>query len=630
MGLAGFISKMVTSITKTTFQFNKTLDVLIKQFKDACPSTEELKKLIIQKNEINGALIEIEGKIATLNKVAAGSEVAVKALSAGKAIIKQLPIPTSFPPGVGIPVSIINNFSDALDNLGTLIDKEEASLDAIPDALDLISKDVGEVITKLNEFNVALNTCLEQDPNITQGDLDKLIATTENFVGVLTDEDLNKLLNEPPGLLYGDYYLRKRIVPTVEEFSFNKKQIVAQNKETVMEGDFYDENIIVEKLFGDESFSSSNVVLVDEMKWLIDTKDLIFPPPAPAEDPLKAIQKLSQVAILSAIYGANPEEAEELYELAWELSQNKGPNKAYYNTLVTQAFDNSRTVLEQAVANEGYEWQQGDRVLNATIKTLFLADFSNTVNEIQLKAAISVIRNKANTLLKQANNIGGSYNSTGKRWSKDGDFTNNPNNKLYPYSERLASTAENLMNDATLGNEFVSLRPEIARRKPLMQAVFEVVNYEFLSGRPYNFNDPLKDYFLSKNLGYNQPLINEVLINGDNNSAITGEELESIYDAEILINEIWFFENSNFNDNPQITPNGVTLNMLLGYSKYQVFFKLRSTLGIGWYNTNAQIASMLPFWSGNPGYNDSGNSDLTIADKWYFEFGKNGLSTPTG
>ena len=45
-------------------------------------------------NEINGALIEIEGKIATLNKVAAGSEVAVKALSAGKTIIKQLPIPT--------------------------------------------------------------------------------------------------------------------------------------------------------------------------------------------------------------------------------------------------------------------------------------------------------------------------------------------------------------------------------------------------------------------------------------------------------------------------------------------------------------------------------------------------------
>ena len=626
MALAKFISKIVESITKTTFQFNKTLDVLISQFKDTCPTTNELKALIQQKNQINNALVQIEGKIATLNKVAEGSEIAVEALSIGKTVIKQLPIPSSVPPGIGLPLSVTNNFSDALDNLGTLIDKEEASLDAIPDALELISKDVGEVITKLNEFNVALNDCLEKDNNITQEDLDSIVATTGNFVNVLSDADLDDILSKPPGLLYGDYYLRKQIVPTVEEFSFDKKQIVAQNKETVIEGDFYNENILVEKLFGDESFSSSNTVLVDEMKWIIDTKDLIFPPPAPAEDPLKAIQKLSQVAILQAIYGANAEEAEELYELAWELSQNKGPNKGYYDTLVVEAFNESRTVLEQAVANEGYEWQQGDRVLNATIKTLFLADYASTVNEIQLKAAISGIRNQAITLLKQARDIGGNYNSVGKRWSKDGDFENIPNNKLYPYSARLAATAENVFNN--LGS-FESLRSEMARRKPLMQAIFEIANYEFLSGRPYNFNDPLKDYFLSKNLGYNQPIINEIVINGDNNSAITDEELESIYEAEIRDNEDWFFSLINFNDDTPITPNGVTLNMLAMYSKYEIFFKLRSTLGIGWYNTNAQVASLLSFWSGNPGYG-SISQPLTPADKWYFEFGRNGLNAPTG
>ena len=47
MALAKFISKIVESITKTTFQFNKTLDVLISQFKDTCPTTNELKALIL-------------------------------------------------------------------------------------------------------------------------------------------------------------------------------------------------------------------------------------------------------------------------------------------------------------------------------------------------------------------------------------------------------------------------------------------------------------------------------------------------------------------------------------------------------------------------------------------------------
>jgi len=637
MALADFISKIVTSITRATFQFNKSLDVLIDKFKEGCPTTQELKILIVQKNEINGALEQIEQKIATLNKVAEGSEIAAEALNTGKTVIKQLPAPSAVPPGVGLPLNIFNNFSDALDNLGTLIDKEKASLDTIPGALDIIEKDVGTVITKLKKFDEVLNKCLEEDPNITQEDLDSIDATTENFVGVLTNAELEKLLSGPPGLLYGDYYLRKQIVPT--EFSFNKKQITAQNKESVPPpGEYYKEEVAVEMLYGDESFSSSNLVLVNEMKWLIDTKDLIFLPPPPAEDPLKAIYKAGQIVILMSIYGANEEEANELYELAWELSQNKGPNKGYYNTLVNEAFDNSRTVLEQAVANEGYEWKEGDRVLDSTIKKLFLEDYAKTISELELNGAISQIRAQARSLENTANSIGGGYNANSKRWQNDGDFTNNPNNKLYPYSERLASTAENLLNDNNIGNEFISLRPEMARRKSFMQAIFEAANYLFLSGRPYNFNDPLKEYFNSRGIGYNQPIINDININGTPTELISVIELEAIYEAELNI-----INNFNLRPDNLLPPNfdtaedGLTFEQRKAYAKTKVFLKLLDTLGITWYNENAQISSELPFWSpggGNPNsssYNQNNpNAGLTIADKWYFEFGRNNLPIPTG
>ena len=436
MALAGFISKIVQSITRTTFQFNKTLDVLIDRFKGGCPTTKELESLVQQKNQINGALNQINQKIATLNKVAQGSEVAVEALKAGKTVIKQLPIPSSVPPGVGLPLSVTNNLADSLDNLGTLIDKEEASLESIPEALELISNDVGEVITKLNEFDVVLNDCIEKDPNITS---DNLNATTFELEGVLSEAELENILNTPPGLLYGDYYLRLSFPPT--DTSLIKKQIIAQNKESVVDGEFYNENAQVEELLGDESFSSSNTVLVDEMKWLIDTKDLIFPAPEPQEDPLKAIFKENQIIILMSLFGANREEADELYELAWELSQNRGPNQENYPTIVQEAFDNSRTILEQAVANEGYEWQQGDRVLDATIKRLFLADFEGTDQVIS--GQISLIRSTARNILNKANEIGGNYNPTSKRWSNDGAFGYANDGRLYPYSERLALTAEN-------------------------------------------------------------------------------------------------------------------------------------------------------------------------------------------
>ena len=637
MGLAGFISKIVTSITRSTFKFNKTLDDLILKFKDACPTTAELKALIQQKNQINGALVQIEQKIATLNKVAIGSEIAVGALKIGVTFIKQLPIPTSFPPGVGIPVSIINNFSSALDDLGTLVDKEEASIETIPKALDLISEDVGEVITKLNDLDVVLTECLLKDPNITQDDLNSIDDDATNFVGLISNDELNKLLNEPPGLLYGDYYLRKQIVPNLlTSSSLIKKQITAQNKESVIEGDFYNPGAPIETLLGDESFSSSNVVLVDEMKWLIDTKDLVFPPPPPAVDPLKELYKSGQLVILMSIYGANAEEADEIYELAWELSQGKGPNKGYFDTLVQKAFDNSRTVLEQAVANEGYEWKQGDRVLDATIKTLFLSDFAKTASEQELKGAISQLRKAGRNLLEKADEIGGSYNSDGKRWNNDGDFEYSLNTALYPYSERLAATAENNLNDSNIGIEYVSLREEMARRKPLMQAIFEAANAQFLAGRPYIFNDPLKEYFLSRDIGYNQPIINNVAISGNANESITSGEINQIYEIERDSAETYFNLN-RIAPNYDITADGLTWDQIRAYSKTKVFLKLKEVLGIVWYNQNAQVASELPFWSvggGNPQsqtyQQNNPNKNLTTADKWYFEFGRNGLPIPTG
>jgi hypothetical protein len=637
MGLAGFISKIVTSITRSTFKFNKTLDDLILKFKDACPTTAELKALIQQKNQINGALVQIEQKIATLNKVAIGSEIAVGALKIGVTFIKQLPIPTSFPPGVGIPVSIINNFSSALDDLGTLVDKEEASIETIPKALDLISEDVGEVITKLNDLDVVLTECLLKDPNITQDDLNSIDDDATNFVGLISNDELNKLLNEPPGLLYGDYYLRKRIVPNLlTSSSLIKKQITAQNKESVIEGDFYNPGAPIETLLGDESFSSSNVVLVDEMKWLIDTKDLVFPPPPPAVDPLKELYKSGQLVILMSIYGANAEEADEIYELAWELSQGKGPNKGYFDTLVQKAFDNSRTVLEQAVANEGYEWKQGDRVLDATIKTLFLSDFAKTASEQELKGAISQLRKAGRNLLEKADEIGGSYNSDGKRWNNDGDFEYSLNTALYPYSERLAATAENNLNDSNIGIEYVSLREEMARRKPLMQAIFEAANAQFLAGRPYIFNDPLKEYFLSRDIGYNQPIINNVAISGNANESITSGEINQIYEIERDSAETYFNLN-RIAPNYDITADGLTWDQIRAYSKTKVFLKLKEVLGIVWYNQNAQVASELPFWSvggGNPQsqtyQQNNVNNLLTPSMPWYFEFGRNGLNIPTG
>ena len=169
-----------------------------------------------------------------------------------------------------------------------------------------------------------------------------------------------------------------------------------------------------------------------------------------------------------------------------------------------------------------------------------------------------------------------------------------------------------------------------------MQAIFEEANYLSLQNPDISFSDPLSDYFLSKDIGYNQPIINGYPITGTSQTPITFDEIEALWELEKDLNVDWWWNNSDYSVEPQITSNGVTWDNLDAYSKTQLMLKLRTALGNGWYNSTAIIAAELPFWylqnvnsQITNDYNDP-NKNLDPTNKWYFEFGRNGLPVPTG
>ena len=383
------------------------------------------------------------------------------------------------------------------------------------------------------------------------------------------------------------------------------------------------------------------------MKWLIDTKNLYFPPPPPAEDPLKALYRDSQLTILMAIYQANREEAEELYDRAWDISQN--PEHPSYNTLVEKAFDNSRTLLEQAVANEGYEFEDGDRVLNATLKRRFFADLVGTDKEDSIPGLISQLKQRAKSYETLALDEGGDYNYTSKTFNYD--LENSTFSKLYLFSLRLSSTSPNNYMFQNIDSEFIPIEKEIKARKLRWQVVYESAKEMKLipTLNPLiTFNDPLNSYFASNDIGYDTLVINGFSISGNpsEGTEITFSEIESLFDYELSeITPNYYFDNASPNSTPipDATPNGLTANYdWPAYSKYQVFFTLIQTFGISWYNKNAQTISDFSFWGGLDG-NQSGGGGLNYSNvnyqlianelsdaQWYFEFGQNNLPIPTG
>lgn len=112
-----------------------------------------LNQIIQQKNTLQGALNTITSPLLTLETLPKTINPVLNGLDITITTIKALPFPTSVPPGVGIPVSVINGFSDALDTLKILLDKFGGPLEIIPGIIQQINGILVPIVEKFSSFD---------------------------------------------------------------------------------------------------------------------------------------------------------------------------------------------------------------------------------------------------------------------------------------------------------------------------------------------------------------------------------------------------------------------------------------------------------------------------------------------
>jgi len=109
-----------------------------------------LNQIIQQKNTLQGALNTITSPLSTLETLSNTINPILTGLETAVTVIKALPIPTAVPPGIGIPVNIINGFSDALDTLKILLDKFGGPLEIIPGIIQQINAILIPIVEKFS------------------------------------------------------------------------------------------------------------------------------------------------------------------------------------------------------------------------------------------------------------------------------------------------------------------------------------------------------------------------------------------------------------------------------------------------------------------------------------------------
>jgi hypothetical protein len=252
-----------------------------------------LNNLISTKNRLTNVLtktqasLEVTRKTAdTLNKILTGVDTSVK-------LLKTLPIPTAYPPGIGIPLGIINTFSDILDKLSDYIKKGKGPLSQIPKVLKIINDSINDVLSKLNSLDklilsllqiiVILKTLLKYGPNASQEEIDEIVRETSNnlnftstgnnsslIVDSLNENALLKCLssNSNDPCVYKGFLLNVEYNPN-NKFSFPSRRIKGYNKE--IDRLVYNNSIYESDNPEGYSFSSSLETLLEEIKYVIDT-----------------------------------------------------------------------------------------------------------------------------------------------------------------------------------------------------------------------------------------------------------------------------------------------------------------------------------------------------------------------
>lgn len=226
----------------------------LNKFVNECPNVDELKRIIALRNNLLKQINLIESRVSKFRPVATRLNITVTTLKLAIQIIKQIPTPTAIIPpqagGIGIPVSILNKYSDRINKLNTQLDKFSNEATAITSTVDRISPVLSNLKLKLQSIDIAVEACLA---NNSSQELKDLINTAQP-IGNTGSEGTPDLDFE-----YRGYKLEIIQDPNSPEIA-PKRYAIAKDRRGVI------------VLKGPSSFSSSTQVLLDEIKFRIDNQ----------------------------------------------------------------------------------------------------------------------------------------------------------------------------------------------------------------------------------------------------------------------------------------------------------------------------------------------------------------------
>lgn len=266
-GIAAVVATQVGGLRgKIVAQIQKQITSILNKFSTGCPDSKELQKIIKTRSTLLNHLTSFEKRVDKFAKIATQLTAIVGIINAIVKIITAIPLPTAIIPpmsgGIGIPVSILTKYSNALVKLNKILDKLLGEAVAITAIIASINPIITSLKARLTSIDLAIQQCSLGQP----ADLNQILTTAqppENTGSEGTPTDAQG--NIDPNYIHTSNTSGKTYKLAINQDP-DSPHIAPRRFATATDN----RGIVVLK--GPSSFSSSTQVLLDEIKFRIDNQ----------------------------------------------------------------------------------------------------------------------------------------------------------------------------------------------------------------------------------------------------------------------------------------------------------------------------------------------------------------------
>lgn len=277
-----FTQLLVQKVTSFTGKFEATLDTQIDKLKllafeqDVIKSKKTCEEIVTILPRLNLPLETFNKILKTVKNLINSIKKILDLLknligTIGKIPIRPLtpliPIPTTpiaIPPLSTIYPSVgnITNLMDVKNFANEKFKYLEYMLDSLNSFIELVNNRIKNLVGKVKELSTNVNSCQIKHYSTTE-DINKTNLLLDNLVVGLSQEIPENIKNETEGSYRGFTFEIIEVPKTYTSQNVNRRYAIARNSNGI------------ETLRGDVSFATNKQILINELKFIIDTQNLV-------------------------------------------------------------------------------------------------------------------------------------------------------------------------------------------------------------------------------------------------------------------------------------------------------------------------------------------------------------------